>query len=249
MYGVIMKNFKTSVSTLFFCVMIITTWSCNSPSSHPASSSIAIGLVAYYPFDGSANDESGHGFNGTVNGATLTTDRFGKADKAYYFNGSSGISSTVDTTLSLTEFTMAAWFESDTAINARIVTVTRPTQCNCYYGILYNNNNNLETMLLTDSTSTIGYKLSHSRSAPGSGSWHHGAITYSNGVLKIYVDGAFDDSATSMAPLETQFRSSAALQIGFCPAGGRFIGKLDNIRIYNRVLSDAEIAAVYSLSD
>ena len=35
------------------------------------------GLVAHYPFNGNANDESGNGINGTVNGATLTNDRFG----------------------------------------------------------------------------------------------------------------------------------------------------------------------------
>ncbi len=36
------------------------------------------GLVAYYPFNGNADDESGNGNHGTVNGATPTTDRFGK---------------------------------------------------------------------------------------------------------------------------------------------------------------------------
>ena len=45
------------------------------------------GLVAYYPFNGNANDESGSGNNGTVNGATLTTDRFGNPNSAYLFNG------------------------------------------------------------------------------------------------------------------------------------------------------------------
>ena len=44
-------------------------------------------LVAYYPFNGNANDASGNGNNGTVNGATLTTDRFGNANSAYLFNG------------------------------------------------------------------------------------------------------------------------------------------------------------------
>ena len=47
------------------------------------------GLVGYWPFNGNANDESGTGNNGTVNGATLTTDRFGNANSAYNFNGSS----------------------------------------------------------------------------------------------------------------------------------------------------------------
>ena len=45
------------------------------------------GLVGYWPFNGNANDESGNGNNGTVNGATLTTDRFGSANSAYSFNG------------------------------------------------------------------------------------------------------------------------------------------------------------------
>jgi hypothetical protein len=45
------------------------------------------GLVGYWPFNGNANDESGNGNNGTVNGATLTTDRNGNGNSAYYFNG------------------------------------------------------------------------------------------------------------------------------------------------------------------
>ena len=43
------------------------------------------GLVGWWPFNGNANDESGNGNNGTVNGATLTSDRFGNAGKAYSF--------------------------------------------------------------------------------------------------------------------------------------------------------------------
>ena len=46
------------------------------------------GLVAFYPFCGNANDESGNGNNGTVNGATLTTDRFGNLNSAYSFSNS-----------------------------------------------------------------------------------------------------------------------------------------------------------------
>ena len=39
------------------------------------------GLVAYYPFNGNANDESGNGYDGAVNGATVSTDRFGKSNQ------------------------------------------------------------------------------------------------------------------------------------------------------------------------
>ena len=45
------------------------------------------GLVGYWPFSGNANDASGNGNNGTVNGATITTDRNGVANSAYSFNG------------------------------------------------------------------------------------------------------------------------------------------------------------------
>ena len=43
------------------------------------------GLVAYYPFNGNANDESGNGNDGVVNGATLTEDRHGQFNSAYDF--------------------------------------------------------------------------------------------------------------------------------------------------------------------
>jgi hypothetical protein len=45
------------------------------------------GLVRYWPFNGNANDESGNGNNGTVNGATLIEDRFGNSNSAYRFGG------------------------------------------------------------------------------------------------------------------------------------------------------------------
>ena len=45
------------------------------------------GLVAYYPFNGNANDESGNGYHGTVNGATLTADRNDVQNSSYGFDG------------------------------------------------------------------------------------------------------------------------------------------------------------------
>src|SRR5450755_2833851 len=52
------------------------------------SQDITTGLVGYWPFDGNANDVSGNGNNGIVTNAVLTSDRFGNANRAYYFNGS-----------------------------------------------------------------------------------------------------------------------------------------------------------------
>jgi len=45
------------------------------------------GLIGWWPFNGNANDESGNGNDGTVNGAVLTEDRFGNENSAYSFDG------------------------------------------------------------------------------------------------------------------------------------------------------------------
>ena len=77
-----MKNFILSTAAFFICICTFA----QVPSYVPTN-----GLVGYWPFNGNANDESGNGNNGTVNGATLTSDRFGNANGAYSFNGSSEI--------------------------------------------------------------------------------------------------------------------------------------------------------------
>jgi hypothetical protein len=66
-----------------------TGFSANSSSTLPAN--LQAGLIAYYPFNGNANDESGNGHNGTLHGGvSLTTDRFGQTNAAYTFNGTDG---------------------------------------------------------------------------------------------------------------------------------------------------------------
>ena len=62
--------------------MTIATMAQNVPNYVPIN-----GLVGWWPFNGNANDESGNGNNGTVNGATLTSDRFMNVNKAYSFDG------------------------------------------------------------------------------------------------------------------------------------------------------------------
>ena len=76
------------------------------------------GLVGYWPFTGNANDESGNGNNGTVNGATLTSDRNGVANKAYSFDGIDdliNVGNPVLLTNNPNSYTQSAWvFFSDT---------------------------------------------------------------------------------------------------------------------------------------
>lgn len=77
-----MKEMKNTIFILVMSFALTTqTLMAQVPSYIPTN-----GLVGYWPFNGNANDESGNGHNGTISGATLTTDRFGNSNSAYYFN-------------------------------------------------------------------------------------------------------------------------------------------------------------------
>ena len=68
-------------------------------------------LVAWYPFNGNANDESGNGNNGSVNGATLTTDKDGNEDSAYSFDGMANeIIISHSDEMNSDEMTISVWF-------------------------------------------------------------------------------------------------------------------------------------------
>ena len=58
-----------------------------SGNCSPCLLTVQNGILGYWPFCGNANDESGNGNDGTVNGATLTSDRFGNSNSAYESDG------------------------------------------------------------------------------------------------------------------------------------------------------------------
>ena len=72
------------------------------------------GLVGWWPFSGNANDQSGNGNNGSVNGATLISDRFGITNKAYNFDGINDYIDLkyLDTLNNLTSLTLSVWCKS-----------------------------------------------------------------------------------------------------------------------------------------
>ena len=70
------------------------------------------GLIAYYPFNGNANDESGNELNGLVNGATLTTDRFGKSNSAYLFSNNQEITIPNTSNLNTYPLTISLWYNA-----------------------------------------------------------------------------------------------------------------------------------------
>ena len=89
--------------------------SLGSDLNDKTSTPLQQGLVAWYPFDGNASDMSGNGNDGTVNGATLGTNRHGQAGKAYQTNGNGFISVSDSPILDIDgqkSLTVSAWFKS-----------------------------------------------------------------------------------------------------------------------------------------
>ena len=104
---------KTMNLTLMLLFLAVCSFAQNVPSYVPSN-----GLVGWWPFNGNANDESGNGNNGTVNGATLSSDRFGNAGKAYSFDGVNDfINCGNSSTLQLNNFSISLWSNLDSSSN------------------------------------------------------------------------------------------------------------------------------------
>ena len=212
------------------------------------------GLVAYYPFNGNANDASGNGNNGVVNGATLTTDRFGNPNSAYSFDGvSSYIRVPESASLELTnDFTLSAWINCqylNPSIGENILTkhISGPETDGTW-------------LLQLDPHGTINFAGSpwfgyytYSSSSLSLGNWHHVAFTYvkANSEWSIYIDGVFSSGGTheydiQINPQDLFIGVEQHPTLGF---NAYFDGNIDGIRIYSRVLSAPEIQQLYSLPD
>lgn len=145
------------------------------------------GLVAYYPFNGNANDSSGNGNNGTNHGATLATDRFGNSNSAYSFDG---VSSYIDcgngTSLKVAnDITVAAWIKSGFSTDQSPEVASK-------YGT-----NKAGWILTTypDSTAafegrdTTGVYIQSGKTTKFDGGWHFILGQRVGSVWKIYLDG------------------------------------------------------------
>ncbi|MDD5771894.1 MAG: caspase family protein [bacterium] len=195
------------------------------------------GLVAYYPFNGNANDESGNGNNGVVHGATLTTDRFGNENSAYSFNGKDDYISVADNAvLNPKNITISAWIKlSDTKDYKFIIQKYNPNYYNQGYAMAVNLSGvaNQPAMWVGGNKWTIGTFVWDTN-------WHHITGIYDDSMVRVYIDGRQIVSQAQAADLSYP----VSLYIGtYNGTTGtyNFSGLIDDVRIYNRVLSDSEI--------
>ena len=95
-----------------FVVLVVFGWS-SGASAAPVNNPITTGLIAAYEFSGNADDVSGNGNDGVVNGATPTTDRFGNANSAYSFDGVDDYIHSSTTFSPQASGTISLWFNQE----------------------------------------------------------------------------------------------------------------------------------------
>jgi len=212
------------------------------------------GLVAHYPFNGNADDESGHGNNGTVNGATLTQDRFGNANSAYSFDGNNDfIQVSNSTDLDVQEITLSLWLNST---QTACVPIAKLYENNPYYTNLSDfriTMNHGPRYIYTDSLSQNHHYITDTL-AWNDGVWHHIICTYKEQIgssVKIYFDGVLQSGSWTEGNGDSKMIfQNVDLFIGkqnlAAPSSCCYVnGFIDDIRIYNRALNPAEIDSLY----
>jgi len=223
---------------------------CASPA-FPAN--LANGLVGYWPFCGDANDESGNGNNGTVNGATLTSDRFGNPNSAYYFDGvNASIATNANFSNSNNAKSISVWAKfSDLGNRGWLVSNNTCINGSNYDGFGFfqeGPSQNFYFYGMNNGDRLISNQLDTSL-------FYHFVAAFQQDTLKVYLNGL--EVTASYNPLNTNSangvlfgdRFSGVLS-GPCGndnlTGGLFNGILDDIGIWNRALNASEVQQLYN---
>ena len=216
-----------------------------------AWASLDQGLVAYYPFNGNASNETGSGWNGTGYGATLTTNRLGDADSAYSFDGindyinignclgtattpftvslwvkSKEIADTDPYEVFISKKPIGVWDEGQWQLNSNLGSVS--FACNDRYGGPVSERNIVVMQGIHDDE------------------WHMLTTVVGAQGSELYIDGALVGTNSSVS-IPTQ--DNAPILIGALPDPSYrrwMTGSMDDVRIYNRALSESEVMQLFN---
>jgi Concanavalin A-like lectin/glucanases superfamily len=203
------------------------------------------GLVGWWPFNGNANDGSGNGHNGTVNGATLIADRMGNANSAYSFNGLSNYISCSNANYQLVNaMSLSVWVKlSGTTTAAAQYLISKGNDGQGGFNLdFYNNTGQFYGGFGIGSANVVQcttlYPLPHP-------SWHHIVFTYDGSNMKLYNDNIL----TATQPHSQSIGAATDLLLFgkhlFFAFPYYTNGNLDDIAMYNRALTPCEIQALY----
>ena len=220
-------------------------------------------LIAYYPFNGNANDISGNGHHGEVNGALPSNDMYGNTNSSFLFTDNQNIVIPDSETLNIYPLTISLWYnpnnypEGDTNIFSKYV----PTSWNGFQ-ILYGDNTNVSNYETTEnngfgtqswyarnqSNRVIGYYNSPAflQSDVSINTWYHYVLVIDSTGGKIYINGqlASSDIWDGTPGVST---NNYLWKIGGSYDGNLWYnGKIDDIGIWNRALSQEEVLSLHN---
>jgi len=192
------------------------------------------GLVAFYPFSGNAQDASGNGNHGSVQGPTLTEDRNGQPNSAYYFSFGADVIEVADSpSLDVDQaVSFTVWIRPDTTSETFIL-----------FREDVNGGDSLITFNIYPGVISCGLKRptgGHASVRGGTpiqqGVWQHLAVTWDGTTMRAFYNGQPDGTSNFYGPMAV---SDGDLSIGRYYSA--FDGDIDEVRIYDRALSEAEI--------
>lgn len=212
-------------------------------------SQLNVGLIAQYDFSGDALDASGNNNDGTVSGASLVNDRNGNPSSAYSFDGVADRIEVTGFPTNYDHYSYCAWVK---AANAVLPDRGIVMQVGTHVG----QSANMVSFGIATTGSTDKYMARH-RADDGTYigtvqsnnidlSWHFITTTYDGDSLKFYIDGTMESftlintSAPKIDTLLIGCGRTNAIAYGFF-----YEGVIDDIRIYNRELTDCEIEELY----
>lgn len=236
------------ICTIFYVLVSLTAFS---------QVNLTNGLVAYYPFSANSNDLSGNGHHAiNMGNALLTTDRFGNANCAYYFDGIDDYLKVSDDngSFSTPQFSLVLWFQTETDALQNLVGKRSFTNASGSGGSQYqffinyppfpgigsNIVGNNSTCFNTNSSSYLNTNNWICRNK-----WYCAVIVFDGFSHSIYIDGKLKiknvTSFSSFLSCNSELRFGNWWQQDLLS----FKGKMDDIRWYNRALNKDEIETLY----
>ncbi|MEQ8629521.1 LamG domain-containing protein [Ekhidna sp.] len=210
------------------------------------SQDIDTGLEGHWAFNGNADDAVGQN-HGTVMQATLTENREGTSDMAYYFDGASFISLQSPHVYSFgNTMSLFAWIRAEQFYENKFAV-------NFFEGTTYSKvgifvselNGRIARMGMRDVNQSG--KFNNSTTPMTDTQWHHVGFTYDGFVIRIYVDGIIEREINETFEI-TDFIGQA--NIGRHPnASNYFVGAIDDIRLYSRALTQGDVTLLYNTID
>jgi len=214
--------------------------------------SLNTGLVAYYPFNGNANDESENGNDGTVYGSALTEGRFGISNKAYLFDGIDDyiLCDSAQGILNHQELTISVWvnYFGHSGYESDVVLSTLESNESGGYQIHFNQGVGIIKFVYRDGF--LPHHYTNTNTLLDLNTWHHfvAKLEYVDSVLTgfVYLNGSLDNTVIQNDTIAYNLTENLRIGVTYNLELERYYkGKLDDIRIYNRALDSTEIESLY----